>query len=105
MDLQEPTNKMATTGGTAQGTVLIADPPDVIRKKFKTAVTDSGTDVRHVDALEETLDRAVLTERAVERGEHHIDSVEATTGPDRHALATALPHPVTSNLDLHGNVP
>src|SRR5205809_5426344 len=27
MDLQEPTNKMATTGGTAQGTVLIADPP------------------------------------------------------------------------------
>jgi len=47
MDLQEPTNKMATTGGTAQGTVLIADPPDVIRRKFKTAVTDSGTDVRH----------------------------------------------------------
>ncbi len=47
MDLQEPMNKMATTGGTAQGTVLIADPPDVIRKKFKTAVTDSGTDVRH----------------------------------------------------------
>src|SRR2546426_6024463 len=47
MDLQEPTNKMATTGGTAQGTVLIADPPEVIRKKFKTAVTDSGTDVRH----------------------------------------------------------
>src|SRR5205814_2542835 len=35
MDLQEPQNKMATTGGTAQGTVLIVDPPDVIRKKFK----------------------------------------------------------------------
>ena len=47
MDLQEPTNKMATTGGTEQGTVLIADPPDVIRKKFKSAVTDSGRDVRH----------------------------------------------------------
>ena len=47
MDLQEPTNKMATTGGTAQGTVLIADPPDVIRKKFKSAVTDSGREVRH----------------------------------------------------------
>ena len=27
----------------AQGTVLVADPPDVIRKKFKIAVTDSGT--------------------------------------------------------------
>jgi tryptophanyl-tRNA synthetase len=47
MDLQEPTNKMSTTGGTAQGTVLVLDPPDVIRRKFKTAVTDSGRDVRY----------------------------------------------------------
>ena len=47
MDLQEPERKMSTTGGTAQGTVLILDPPDVVRRKFKTAVTDSGTDVRH----------------------------------------------------------
>ena len=46
MDLQEPANKMSTTGGTAQGTVLIADPRDVIRKKFKTAVTDSGSEIR-----------------------------------------------------------
>jgi tryptophanyl-tRNA synthetase len=50
MDLQEPTRKMSTTGGTAQGTVLVLDPPDVIRKKFKTAVTDSGRDVRYVPA-------------------------------------------------------
>jgi tryptophanyl-tRNA synthetase len=47
MDLQEPTKKMSTTGGTEQGTVLVLDPPDVIRKKFKTAVTDSGRDVRY----------------------------------------------------------
>jgi tryptophanyl-tRNA synthetase len=47
MDLQEPTKKMSTTGGTAQGTVLVLDEPDVIRKKFKTAVTDSGRDVRY----------------------------------------------------------
>ena len=47
MDLQEPTSKMSTTGGTAQGTVLIADPDDVIRKKFKSAVTDSEREVRH----------------------------------------------------------
>ena len=47
MDLQEPTKKMSTTGGTAQGTVGVLDPPDTIRRKFKTAVTDSGTDVRH----------------------------------------------------------
>jgi len=47
MDLQEPQTKMSTTGGTAQGTVLIVDPPDVIRKKFKSAVTDSEREVRH----------------------------------------------------------
>ncbi|MDX6427102.1 MAG: tryptophanyl-tRNA synthetase [Gaiellaceae bacterium] len=47
MDLQEPAKKMSTTGGTPQGTVLVLDAPDVIRKKFKTAVTDSGREVRY----------------------------------------------------------
>ncbi|HZR93913.1 MAG TPA: tryptophan--tRNA ligase [Gaiellaceae bacterium] len=46
MDLQEPDSKMSTTGGTALGTVLIVDPPDVIRRKFRVAVTDSGREVR-----------------------------------------------------------
>jgi tryptophanyl-tRNA synthetase len=47
MDLQEPRNKMSTTGGTTQGTVLIVDEPDAIRRKLKSAVTDSGRDVLH----------------------------------------------------------
>ena len=45
MDLQEPTRKMSTTGGTEQGTVRLLDAPDVIAKKFKTAVTDSGREI------------------------------------------------------------
>jgi tryptophanyl-tRNA synthetase len=45
MDLQEPDRKMSTTGGTAQGTVGILDPPETIVKKFRSAVTDSGRDV------------------------------------------------------------
>jgi tryptophanyl-tRNA synthetase len=49
MDLQEPTRKMSTTAGTPQGTLLLLDPPDVIRKKVKSAVTDSGSDVRRGD--------------------------------------------------------
>ncbi len=44
-DLQEPHRKMSTTGGTEQGTVLVLDEPDVIRRKFKRAVTDSGTEI------------------------------------------------------------
>jgi tryptophanyl-tRNA synthetase len=47
MDLQEPTRKMSTTGGTPQGTVLVLDDADTIRKKFKTAVTDSGREIRY----------------------------------------------------------
>jgi tryptophanyl-tRNA synthetase len=46
MDLQEPTNKMSTTGGTPQGTVLVLDDPKTITKKVKSAVTDSGSGVR-----------------------------------------------------------
>src|SRR6266446_4983688 len=47
MDLQEPASKMSTTMSSEQGAVYIADPPDVVRKKFKTAVTDSGREVRY----------------------------------------------------------
>jgi tryptophanyl-tRNA synthetase len=46
-NLQEPERLMSTTRGAPQGIVRMVDAPDVVRKKFKTAVTDSGTDVRH----------------------------------------------------------
>jgi tryptophanyl-tRNA synthetase len=46
-NLQEPERLMSTTRGAPQGVVRMIDEPDVIRKKFKTAVTDSGRDVRH----------------------------------------------------------
>jgi tryptophanyl-tRNA synthetase len=46
MDLQEPTRKMSTTGGSEQGTVYVLDEPRVIEKKLKSAVTDSGSEVR-----------------------------------------------------------
>jgi tryptophanyl-tRNA synthetase len=45
MDLQSPETKMSTTGGTAEGTVYVLDEPAAIVKKFKRAVTDSGTEI------------------------------------------------------------
>ena len=45
MDLQEPANKMSTTGGTAEGTILVLDDPATIEKKIKRAVTDSGSEI------------------------------------------------------------
>jgi tryptophanyl-tRNA synthetase len=47
MNLQEPAVKMSKSRGAESGTVLMLDPPDTIRKKVKTAVTDSGSDVRY----------------------------------------------------------
>ena len=41
MDLQDPTRKMSTTGGSEEGTVYVLDEPATIEKKFKRAVTDS----------------------------------------------------------------
>ena len=47
MDLQEPANEDVDDRRHPQGTVLVLDEPDVIRKKFKTAVTDSGREIRY----------------------------------------------------------
>jgi tryptophanyl-tRNA synthetase len=80
MDLQAPTSKMSTTLSSEQGAVYLTDTPDAIRKKFKSAVTDSGREVRYdpeekpgvsnlleimnvatgepIDALEQTFDGA-----------------------------------------------
>jgi len=52
MDLQEPTNKMSTTGGTESGTVLVLDDPKTVAKKIKSAVTDSGSEVRRGEGKE-----------------------------------------------------
>jgi len=46
MNLQEPTSRMSTTYGPEQGTVYILDEVDAVRKKVRSAVTDSGTEVR-----------------------------------------------------------
>jgi tryptophanyl-tRNA synthetase len=45
MDLQNPDRKMSTTGGSPQGTVYMLDEPAAVVKKFRSAVTDSGSEV------------------------------------------------------------
>jgi tryptophanyl-tRNA synthetase len=47
MDLQDPTDKMGKTGSSELGTVRMLDDPDAIRKKFRSAVTDSGRGIVH----------------------------------------------------------
>ncbi len=47
MSLQEPDKKMSKSDTNVNNFVLITDPRDVIIKKFKKAVTDSGAEIRY----------------------------------------------------------
>jgi len=47
MDLQDPTAKMSKSASSEKGIVYVLDDPKRIEKKFKSAQTDSATDIRH----------------------------------------------------------
>jgi tryptophanyl-tRNA synthetase len=76
MNLQEPTVKMSKSRGSESGTVLMLDSPDTIRKKLKTAVTDSGSDVRYDP--EEKPGISNLIELMTVVTEKSIQEIEAT---------------------------
>src|SRR5437763_9965389 len=46
MSLSDPTKKMSKSDENQNGSILMLDEPDILVKKIKRAVTDSGTDLR-----------------------------------------------------------
>lgn len=46
MSLSDPTKKMSKSDEDPNGCVLLMDDADTVRRKFKRAVTDSGTEIR-----------------------------------------------------------
>ena len=46
MSLSDPSKKMAKSDENPNGTIALLDDADTIRRKFKRAVTDSGTEIR-----------------------------------------------------------
>ena len=66
---------MSTSAGAVQGVVRLIDDPDTIRRKFKTAVTDSGREVRH-DPAEKPGISNLIEILAVATGES-IPAIEA----------------------------
>jgi tryptophanyl-tRNA synthetase len=46
MSLDDPAKKMSKSAGSENSYVALMDPPDVIRRKIRRAVTDSGSEVR-----------------------------------------------------------
>ncbi len=74
MDLQHPENKMSKSVDSPQGTVGLLDPPKVIEKKFKRAVTDNDGEVRYDPATKPGVSNL-------------LDILAAATGGDPRVLA------------------
>ncbi|MDX6639927.1 MAG: tryptophanyl-tRNA synthetase [Solirubrobacteraceae bacterium] len=80
MDLQAPERKMSTTGGTAEGTVLILDEPAVIEKKIKRAVTDTDDPPRIARAPDKPGVSNLIDILAVARGITPDEAVSSLAG-------------------------
>jgi tryptophanyl-tRNA synthetase len=92
MDLQTPEVKMSTTASSVEGTVYVLDEPAAIEKKFRRAVTDSGSEVRRgpdkpgVSNLIEIL----AAVRATTPEQVEADFADARYGDLKSAVAAAV---------------
>ena len=71
MSLKDPTSKMSKSDPDTKSRILVIDEPDVIRKKIRSAVTDSGSgvvyDIEAKPGVSNLLDiLSVFTERSVD---------------------------------------
>jgi tryptophanyl-tRNA synthetase len=92
MDLQDPTSKMSTTGGSELGTVYVLDEPAAIEKKFKSAVTDSGSEVRRSPekpGVTNLID-ILAAVRAVDQAAVESEFADARYGEFKTAVAGAV---------------
>ena len=92
-DLQKPEAKMSKSVESPQGTILVLDEPKAITKKVKSAVTDSGAEVRFDPAEKPGVSNllslySVATGVTVEQAVHEFDG--SGYGAFKGAVADAL---------------
>ena len=80
MDLQDPTSKMSTTTGSEAGTVYVLDEPDAIRKKLRSAVTDSGSEVKRGEGKEGIANLIEILAAVRESDHESVESEFAGSG-------------------------
>jgi tryptophanyl-tRNA synthetase len=106
LDLQDPEKKMSTTGGSDQGTVFILDQPDAIARKFKSAVTDSGNEIRRapnkrgISNLIEIMAVARGITPADVEGEYASDPGYARFKEDVGSVVTEYLRPIRERYEL-----
>ena len=92
MDLQDPHKKMSKSVSSPDGTIWLTDTPEAIQKKIRSAVTDSGSEVKASSkkpAITNLLTiYSIISNQTVEGAEHEF----AGTGYARfkNALADVL---------------
>jgi tryptophanyl-tRNA synthetase len=92
MDLQDPTVKMSTTSGSEAGTVYVLDEPAAIEKKLKSAVTDSGSEVRRAPEKPgvSNLIEILAAVRGIDPAAVEVEFADARYGDFKTVLASAV---------------
>jgi tryptophanyl-tRNA synthetase len=96
MDLQEPTKKMSTTAESDGGVIRVLDEPQVVEKKVKSAVTDSGSEV--VRAPDKPGITNLIDILAVIRGVEPVDIESEFNGSGYGQFKTAVAEEVVAYL-------
>jgi tryptophanyl-tRNA synthetase len=119
MNLQEPDSKMSKSSGAQSGVIALADAPDVVAKKIRSAVTDSGREIKVDDekpAITNLLEiYSTITGRPIQHLENAYegkgygdlksdlaDVVVAALAPirERHAALMADPAEISRLLEI-----
>jgi tryptophanyl-tRNA synthetase len=76
MSLSDPTKKMSKSDDDPHGCVMLLDDEETVRRKFKRAVTDSGTDIKFDDSRPAITNLLtiyqLLTSQSAEAVEQHF---------------------------------
>jgi tryptophanyl-tRNA synthetase len=97
MDLQQPTSKMSKSADSPQGTVLVLDSPEAITKKLRSAVTDSGSEIRY-DPAEKPGVSNLLDIYAAATGTKPADAAARFAGSGYGALKSEVADAVVEYL-------
>ena len=80
MSLSDPTKKMSKSDDDPNGCVMLLDDADTIRRKFKRAVTDSGTEIRFDEARPAITNLLTIYRLMTGKEPHEIEAHFAGSG-------------------------
>ena len=92
MDLQEPTRKMSTSVGADSGRIYLLETEKETRKKFGSAVTDSGREVKRGEGKEGVANLIGIYAVATGKTEDEVEAefADSMYGDFKKAVADAV---------------